>query len=87
MLTHTPKTLSYTRNALPAANKLDFDKIDHAGLAAELLHTDWPSIFSFNDNIDYAWEQFSNHIMLLMAKFTPIKDSSVQSEMSHFPFE
>ena len=87
MLAHTPKTLSYTTNALLATNKLDFDKIDHARLAAELLHTDWPSIFNFNDNIDYAWEKFSNHIMLLIAKFTPIKVSSVQPEMSHFPFE
>ena len=56
ILAHTPKTLSYTTNSLPTANKLDFDKIDHAGLAAELLHMDWPSSFNFNDNIDYAWE-------------------------------
>ena len=38
----TPKDLSYTPNTLPASGKLDFDKIDQAGLAAELLHTDWP---------------------------------------------
>ena len=72
MLTITPKDLSYTPNTLPACVKLNFDKIDHAGLAAELLYTDWPSIFSLNDNIDCAWEKFSNHIISLIMKFTPI---------------
>jgi hypothetical protein len=87
ILANTPKALSYIPNTLPAADKLDFNKIDHAGLSSELLHTDWPSIFSLNDNIDYAWEQFSDYIMQLIAKFTPIKASFVKSNMSNFPFD
>ena len=82
MLTITPKDLSHISKLYqPANDKLDFKKIGSAGLAAELLHTDWPSIFSLNDYIDYAREQFSNHIMLHIAKFTPIRVSFTQSKV------
>jgi hypothetical protein len=70
----------------PSDDKLDFDKIDHAGLAADLLHTNWALIFTPNDNIDYAWERFSKYIMSLIAKFTPPKVAFVQSQ-PYLPFD
>jgi exonuclease III len=92
MVNNTPKAGTCTHDSLncstlPAVDKLDFDNIDHAGFAAELLHTDWPSIFSEDFSIDYAWEQFSKRIMSLVAKFTPIKVSFIPSGNTRFPFD
>ena len=33
---------------MPASDKLDFNKTDAAGLAAELLHSNWSTNFSLN---------------------------------------
>ena len=35
-------------------NQLDFNKIDHAGLAASLSISDWQTMFSVNASIDKA---------------------------------
>jgi hypothetical protein len=43
LLESTPDSLHRT---LPAANKLDFDRNDHAGLSAQLILTDWSPCFS-----------------------------------------
>jgi hypothetical protein len=56
-----------------APEKLDFDKIDHAGFARELLFTDWSTVFDVNDSIDFAWDQFSRLLMSLISKYTPKK--------------
>ena len=41
-------------NHVTAPDRLDFDKIDYAGFAAELIITSWPLIFSVDGNIEYA---------------------------------
>jgi hypothetical protein len=70
VLESTPDSLHRT---LPATNKLDFDRIDHAGLSAQLMLTDWSLCFSLDDDIEYAWGQFSAYVTSLIAKFTPFK--------------
>ncbi len=91
MLLDAPKSVSRFHDSVagvkvtPPSNKLDFDRIDHIGLAAELTHTDWSLIFSMNDNIDHAWEQFSNLISSLIVKFTPIKINFSRSNNACFP--
>ena len=60
---------------MPRADRLDFDKIDIAGLISEILHIDWPHTFSTNDRIDSAWERLNKFIARLIADYTPIKPS------------
>jgi hypothetical protein len=67
---------SMSLNGIPSPDKLDFDKIDHAGLSSELLHTNWSLVFVNNDNIDHAWEKFNSYIMSLILRFTPKKTKS-----------
>ena len=54
-------------------DRLNFDEIDYAGFATELIITNWPLIFSVKDNIEYARERFSSNILQLILKFTPKK--------------
>jgi hypothetical protein len=44
---------------LPATIKLYFDEIDHAGLSAQFVLTDWSLCFSLDDDIEYASGKFS----------------------------
>ena len=55
--------------------KLDFDKIDFAGLAREILFTNWSTVFNVNDSIEVAWDQFSRFLMSLITKFNPKKST------------
>ena len=78
-------------NHVTTSDRLDFDKIDYAGFAVELIITIWPLIFSVNDNIEYAWERFSSYILHLILKFTP-KKSKINYKLNlknseHFPRE
>ena len=63
------------RLILPSVNrpKLDFEKIDIVGLASELRHIDWSTIFPINDHVEYAWNKFSSNIATLIEKYTPVK--------------
>ncbi len=60
-------------NDLISSYRLDFDKIDHAGLASDLIHTDWSAICLAVSPMEVVWEKFSAHILQLITKFAPIK--------------
>ena len=47
-------------------NQLDFNKINHAGLAASLSITDWQIVFSVNASIDEVWNAFHLYITSLI---------------------
>jgi hypothetical protein len=87
IFTAAPLVNDATNTNIPT-NKLDFSRIDHAGLAASLLATDWRQYFSLTDDIDIAWEAFSSYIMSLITKFTPIKSiRHTTNKGSALPFD
>ena len=54
----TPVHLLSSSIQLKTRSTLDFSKIDHIGLASDLLTTNWRSHFSLSDHIDVAWDNF-----------------------------
>ena len=42
---------------LPPIDKLNLERINHAELAVELMHTNKSNIFCVNDCTDNAWEK------------------------------
>ena len=57
----------------PPTNNLNFNKIDYAGFASELFHTNWSDIFSVHFHINHALDMFIKYITSLIVKFTLIK--------------
>ena len=64
-------------------NQLDFNKIDHAGLAASLSITDWQTVFSVNASIDEAWNAFHLYITSLIEQYTPTKLTHYRPHAEH----
>ena len=72
------KCATGSSHEIPSVYDLDFHRIDHAGFTNEIIHTDWDIIFKIHDDINLAWNSFSNYIMLLIKRFTPLRSSKVK---------
>ena len=82
------KCATCSSHEIPLVHDLDFHRIDHAGFTNEIIHTDWDIIFKIHDDINLAWNSFSNYIMLLIKRFTPLRSSKVKlPQKNYFPLE
>ena len=85
LLTPKPLASANAGNAWNTPIKYDFSNIDHAGLASSLLSTDWPNVFSQDDNISKAWDSFSLYISSLIAKYTLVKKITIARKTPALP--
>ena len=82
------KCATCSSHKIPLVHDLDFHRIDRVGFTNEIIHTNWDIIFKIHDDINLAWNSFSNYIMLLIKRFTPLRSSKVKlPQKRYFPLE